>query len=161
MATSKLDAAFESAKEYTAKWDVQINVPLTVGLERSWWLLFAVRCYTFTALADEGVAVVSVLWPGYRVDRFEFYPLAGKGLMVPLWAAYPFFDAVTIGWRMGSGEDYKYRWHNWYRTLADEQKAAYKRRFPPPEYGAWPGFYEQIAERPSAGSITDHIVGRV
>ncbi len=34
--------------------------------------------------------------------------------MVPLWAAYPSYDSMTIGWRMGSGEVYKYRWHYWY-----------------------------------------------
>lgn len=161
MSTSGMYVALDAAKVYAAKWDVNLKELLAVGEQRSWWLLFAVRCYTFTALADNGVAVVEVLWPGYRVCRLEFYPLSGKGHMAPLWAAYPSFDSVTIGWRMGSGEDYKYRWHDWYRSLADEDRAEYKKRFPPPEYGAWPGFYEDIADQPSRGSIADHIVGRV
>ncbi len=155
--------ALNAAKEYATQWGLSWDDRgcLAAGKERAWWLLFGVRYYTFTFLIAEGVIIAGISCPGYKVRRFEVYPLAGKGLMLPLWAAYPTLDSVTINWRMGRGEYYKYRWNGWYRSLADDERAEYKKRFPPPDYGAWPGFYEDIADRPSTGSIGDVIMGRV
>lgn len=161
MGRSGLYRALDAAKDYAAKWDLQLKDVLATGKKPAWWLPFSIRWYTFTFHTGSGIVVVDVFWPGYKVKRFELYPLTGRGVMLPLWAAYPDFTSVTIGWRMGHGEVYKYRWHHWYRSLTDDEQAEYKKRFPPPDYGAWPGFYEEIADRPSSGSIGDHVIGRV
>ena len=51
---------------------------------------------------------------------------------------------------MGSGEDYKYRWHDWYDQLTEKELSDYKTRFPPPEDKelCWYDFYELIADVP-------------
>ena len=138
---------------------------LTSGEEgswRGWWPRFRVEWYTFAFMIPDGIVVATVRGDGKTVHKFELYPLLGKGSLLPLWAAYPEFNSVTIGWRMGSGEFYKYRWHQWYRSLSDEERAQYRVRFPAPDDGAWTGFYEEIADRPAAAdSVADFIMGRI
>lgn len=99
------------------------------------------------------------------VSYFEVKPTDPKHLLIPLWGVFPRYTAVTIGWRMGYGEEYKYRWHAWYRGLSDEDRQKYKQRFPTPtdEERCWEGFYEQIADVPATGQnpIVELIVGRV
>ena len=153
--------ALDAVKGYGAKYGISVQTLLTTGSQPGRWRLFAFRWYGFTVHTGNGIAVADVVWPGYSVKRFEFYPMDGTSLMFPLWIAYPTFNSVTIGWRMGAGEAYKYRWHGWYRSLSEDRKAEYKEHFPPPERGAWSGFYEEVAARASQGTITDHIVGRI
>jgi len=82
-----------------------------------------------------------------------------------LWAAYPTFNSVTMGWRQSYGEQYKYRWHSFYRGLSEDAKAEYRREYPPPtdEERCWQGFYELIADVPATGEhpIAEFIFGRV
>ena len=153
--------ALDAAKAYAAKVGLSVAEVLATGHSPSRWLFVKFRWYSLTAHTGNGIAVVNVAWPGCSVERFEFYPTDGKSPMLPLWLAYPTFNSLTIGWRMGSGENYKHRWHQWYRGLTDEQRTGYKDRFPPPQEDSWSGFYEEIAERASQGTITDHISGRV
>jgi hypothetical protein len=99
------------------------------------------------------------------VSYFELKPIDPKRFLLPLWAVFPHYTSVTIGWRMGYGEKYKYRWHAWYRSLSDEDRRKYKQRFPAPtdEERCWEGFYEQIADVPATGQnpIAELIIGRV
>lgn len=50
----------------------------------------------------------------------------------PPWAAFPWIQLGSIGWRMGSGEDYMYRWLEYARkAFADVRSAlAYLQRHP-------------------------------
>jgi len=47
----------------------------------------------------------------------------------------------SIGWRMGSGEEYKFQFWDWYAALSIEEQAAYQAMFPAP--ATWPGAYSQ------------------
>lgn len=70
------------------------------------------------------------------------------------------YCTVTIGWRMGSGEDYKYKWHAWYHALSSDRKARYKERYP--ATGDWAYFYSDVAADDSdPESYADLIIGRV
>lgn len=62
--------------------------------------------------------------------------------MKPVWAAFPDIPWGSIGWRMGSGEDYCGEWRGWYCKLDELDKRAYKNQWPEPE--PWKGFYDFI-----------------
>jgi hypothetical protein len=129
-----------------------------------WWLFFATHSIILFVVADEGASVVVLERPKWTVVRFEFYPSNQNNHMIPLWAAYPFYSSVTINWRMGSGESYKYSWHAWYRKLSPEKREEYQTQFPPPvdERRSWNDFYAEIADVPGdPSSLSDLIIGRV
>lgn len=44
-----------------------------------------------------------------------------------------------MGWRMGGGEDYRYRFFKWYKSLSVTQQTEYQQLFPEPKQ--WAGFY--------------------
>lgn len=60
--------------------------------------------------------------------------------MLPLWLAYPEIERYSIGWRMGYGEYYAYKWHEWYESLDEHTQNQYQELFPEPI--TWSGFYE-------------------
>jgi hypothetical protein len=160
----KTDDAIAVARGYATSWGVPWGAITKTVKRRAWWLLFAVSDFTFFFATEHGAGEVQVSRPKWTVTRFEFFPTDPDHYMVPLWAAYPCYDSVTIGWRMGYGEDYKYRWHAWYRGLSDEKRSGYKERFPPPqdEDLCWHDFYDLIADVPGdPNSISDVIMGRV
>jgi hypothetical protein len=164
VSNQKLQQAIDAARIYAARWGIPWGTVSRTTTERaSWWPLSAVTWHTFTVDTGNGTLEVSVWCPDQTVSRFEFYPHDAKGWMLPLWAAFPEYTSVSIGWRMSYGEEYKYRWHAWYRSLLPSDRSEYKKRFPPPEDKGlgWGGFYEDIADKPSGGSIADHVVGRV
>jgi hypothetical protein len=169
MRTAGWERALESAQKYAGSlgipWDDHgCQTSDHSGEWRGWWPRYRVDFYTFTILVPDAVVISSVRGESYSIHRFEVYPLFAKGVMLPLWLAYPEFNSVTIGWRMGSGEFYKYRWHYWYRSLSDEQRTEYKKKFPPPndDDRAWAGFYEVIAdERADPNSPGEYVAGRV
>jgi hypothetical protein len=82
-----------------------------------------------------------------------------------LWVVFPGWDSVTTFWRQGSGEQYKYQWHAFWRSLSKELKELYRAKYPePPEKElCWAGFYDEIAEKPAGKEhpLADMIVGRV
>ena len=118
---------------------------------------------------DAGVAE-SILWlSSCSIHSFVLEPNEIHGELLPLWLAFPDFNSVTSFWRQGSGEPYKYKWHDWWRTLSDNKKQKYRLKFPEPtdeergEFsGGWEGFYDEIADVPGdPESIPDLIFGRV
>ena len=152
--------AISAAKEYAASWDVPWGQVTSAKPLRAWWLLFAASEYAICFENEGGQGVVYVSFSTYRITSFEFFPTNGSFHMVPLWAAYPFYDSVTIGWHMGDGEYYKYSWHDWYRKLSKEAQLKYQQRFPPRE--DYDDFYAMIADTPGdPDSIGDLIMGRV
>lgn len=169
MRTAGWEKALDSVKKYAESleipWDEHgCQTSNHSGESQGWWPRFRVNFYTFTILVPDAVVISSVRGKSYNIHRFEVYPMFAKGFLLPLWLAYPEFTSVTIGWRMGSGESYKYRWHYWYRGLSDDQRAEYKAKFPPPDDDdrAWRGFYEDIADkRADPNSVGEFIVGRV
>lgn len=54
-------------------------------------------------------------------------------LLAPPWIAYPGYTRYTIGWRMGSGEDYIWKWWEMVRAMPRdfETRCAYLMRFDP------------------------------
>ena len=44
-----------------------------------------------------------------------------KKIMPPPWLAFPEIERYSIGWRMGYGEDYIYRFGDWLDTLSSEE----------------------------------------
>lgn len=59
--------------------------------------------------------------------------------MLPLWLEHPNYSRQSMGWRMGPGEGYKYKWLEFWKGLTAEQKQEYKAKYPEPE--AWEGYY--------------------
>ena len=56
--------------------------------------------------------------------------LQDKKIMPPLWLAFREIERYSIGWRMGYGEDYRYRFGDWLDTLSPEEQAEYRALFP-------------------------------
>ncbi|GKX52155.1 NADAR family protein [Budvicia aquatica] len=59
--------------------------------------------------------------------------------MPPVWMMYPDISQYSIGWRMGGGEDYKYKLLSWLDRLSPQQQRQYQQMFPAPK--AWRGYY--------------------
>lgn len=73
-------------------------------------------------------------------------------LLLPLWQVFPDYERTSLGWRMGSGERYRWGWHDWFDGLSEAGRAKYIERFPEPEKNGWPGFYAMVLkETPSDG----------
>ena len=155
-------AAIEHVRTYAAQWGLPVQHLRLVKKHRAWWY-FRIRWYEFEVDTGDGTADVIASRRG--INSFEYKPTNPKTFLLPLWAVQPYFTSVTIGWRMSPGEEYKYRWHAWYRSLSDVERAAYKARFPAPtdEERAWSGFYEEVADVPATGSnpVAELIIGRV
>ena len=66
--------------------------------------------------------------------------LKDKKIMPPLWLAFPEIERHSIGWRMGYGEDYKYKLWDWMDTLSQEEREEYRNLFPEPV--TWKGWWE-------------------
>jgi len=55
--------------------------------------------------------------------------------MVPPWEKFPDYERMSIGWRMGPGEGYRYQWEEFIERLPedrDDRKAYLKRHRPAP-----------------------------
>lgn len=75
-------------------------------------------------------------------DRLSY---DSDGLALPPWEALPDIPRGSIGWRMGSGEDYWIEFSQWYRSLTPEQRAEYRELYQAPP--GWEGFYDLIESR--------------
>ena len=156
--------AIQQLRDYAGQWGVDVRHVRTVKAYRAWWY-FGYRDFQFLADTGDGQAEawVSRFYGG--VATFDYRPSDPNAFMLPLWAAFPQYTSVTMGWRQGEGEDYKYRWHAFYRGLTDEGRRAYQARFPEPtdEERAWKDYYKDIADVPAgkANPVADFIIGRV
>lgn len=64
-----------------------------------------------------------------------------KKIMPPLWLACPKIERYSIGWRMGYGEDYLFKFMDWLDTLSQEEREEYRNLFPEPV--TWKGWWEK------------------
>ena len=58
--------------------------------------------------------------------EYKLKKLKDKKLLPPPWIAYPEIERYSIGWRMGYGESYIYKWSEWYTSLNDEEQEEYQ-----------------------------------
>jgi len=66
--------------------------------------------------------------------------LQDKKIMPPPWMAFPEIERYSIGWRMGYGEDYIYRFGDWLDTLSPDEQTEYRTLFPEPV--TWKGWWD-------------------
>jgi hypothetical protein len=135
--------AISIARNYFKEWDVPWGDIVDSKRRLAWWPPLSGVYFWFLLETGHGPAEVLIDAADRQVSFMEFYPTDADHRMVPLWAAYPTYSSVTIHWRMGNGEDYRYGWNGWYSRLSHEQRAEYQRRFPAPEDDrGWEGFYD-------------------
>lgn len=65
--------------------------------------------------------------------------------MEPPWEKYPEIPARSIGWRMGTPEDYYYNFYRWFVTLPPEQQTEFRSSHPEPR--KWKGYYDMLIQR--------------
>lgn len=63
-----------------------------------------------------------------------------QGSALPPWEVFPDIGRYSIGWRMGSGEDYWHAFAEWYSNLSATDRANFRASYPAPE--GWEDFYE-------------------
>ncbi|SPT70503.1 NADAR family protein [Anaerobiospirillum thomasii] len=66
--------------------------------------------------------------------------LQDKKLMAPPWLAYPEIERHSIGWSMGYGENYIYKFGSWLDTLSEDERAQYRALFAEPV--TWRGWWD-------------------
>ena len=54
--------------------------------------------------------------------------------LLPRWVVFPLYSRSTIGWRMGSGEDYAALMCSYAGSLTDEERKKYIAKYPVPDY---------------------------
>jgi hypothetical protein len=59
--------------------------------------------------------------------------------MIPPWKAHPDIQAGSIGWRMGTGEEYMIEFGQWFGRKHGDAKRRYADEYPEPD--GWEGFY--------------------
>ncbi|MCL2116695.1 MAG: NADAR family protein [Methanobrevibacter sp.] len=67
--------------------------------------------------------------------------------MAPLWIKFPYIPQGSIGWRMGSGEDYQMEFSYWFGKLSKKDKLKYQEMFPCPK--SWKNYYNSYIEENS------------
>jgi hypothetical protein len=156
-------SAIDVATKYAAEWGLACRSARLEQRCRAWWF-FGFRSYVVEIDTGSGVARVAMSGD-FRVYEADYRPEDGNAYLLPLWAAFPQYTSMTIGWRWCSGEEYKYKWHAWYRGLSVEERVKYRARFPAPtdEERAWEGWYECVADAPASGEnpVGEFIIGRV
>jgi hypothetical protein len=68
-----------------------------------------------------------------------------RGRALPPWVVFPDIERYSIGWRMGSGEDYWHAFAEWYSSLSATSWSNYRASYPAPE--GWEDFYEIREQR--------------
>jgi hypothetical protein len=154
--------ATQLVRAYAAQWSVPVRGVRLLGKKRA-WCYFCVSDYVFEVDTGDGTALATV--SEGSIYFFDYKPTDAKTFLLPLWAAHPGVPSFTMRWGVYPGEEYKYRWHGWYRSLDDAERSAYKQRFPAPtdEELGWAGFYERVADVPATGKnpIGEYMMGRV
>lgn len=62
--------------------------------------------------------------------------------VLPPWEEFPNYGRTSLGWRMGSGEDYRINFRCWFLELDAQARLDFQVRFPEP--GEWHGFYADL-----------------
>ncbi|SDE01881.1 hypothetical protein [Kordiimonas lacus] len=62
----------------------------------------------------------------------------------PPWEHEPGTPRNSIGWKMGSGAEYRQHFESWFTGLDDEKRETFMREHPEPE--GWRGFYGSLIE---------------
>jgi hypothetical protein len=66
------------------------------------------------------------------------------GLRVPPWVKYPNIPLGSLGWRMGTGEEYWYSFRDWWCAQPGATRLAVKTAYPEP--AGWSGFYARLKQ---------------
>jgi hypothetical protein len=66
--------------------------------------------------------------------------------MEPPWVAHPELPRLSIGWRMGYGEETANRFYQWFSALAQADRLRFRREHPEPQ--GWEGYYQMIIDHP-------------
>ena len=99
-------------------------------------------------LSDEDKKEIHVLVGKLReyydaICTVRYYTPKGKFILngndfkyevLPPWIVFPHYSAMSMGWRMGDGEEYMEIYIGYINSLSDEQYEAYTNKFPTPEY---------------------------
>lgn len=64
-----------------------------------------------------------------------------RNLLPPPWIKFPSMDPFSIGWRMGAGEDYKFKFNDWLKTLSQDEQRQYQQLFIEP--ATWRGYWDE------------------
>lgn len=75
--------------------------------------------------------------------RFRAFPKESD-LIAP-WLKFPDLPEGSIHWRMGAGEEYRWRFTAWFKALTPEGQAGYLDKFPPPDQW-WANIFENLKE---------------
>ena len=76
----------------------------------------------------------------HSIGKDKAMALQDKKIMPPLWLAHREIERYSIGWRMGYGEDYIYRFGYWLDTISPEARTEYRALFPEPV--TWKGWWD-------------------
>lgn len=63
-----------------------------------------------------------------------------RNLLPPPWIKFPFLSEFCIGWRMGYGEEYKFRFGEWFNSLSKSDQSEYRTLFPEPIF--WSSWWD-------------------
>ena len=77
-----------------------------------------------------------------------------QGRALPPWEVFPDIERYSIGWRMGSGEDYWHAFAEWYSSLSATEWSNYRATYLAPE--GWEDFYEIRESGKTSGNETFH-----
>jgi hypothetical protein len=136
--------ALKAAEQYAYDWGIDLPAHSSIKCAAR-WLLMPTE-YRIEYAADTFSAIAYCDRRNAKPTAFLFRPTRDDILMLPPWAAFPYYSAFTIGWRMGDGEWYLRDWVQWYDRLPDEKKLDYQHRFPAPnddrawQLQFWDGF---------------------
>ncbi|MCM8531865.1 MAG: hypothetical protein NE330_11940 [Lentisphaeraceae bacterium] len=138
----KKETAIETATKYAQEYGVSLGQIESVNFKKK--LLCVSNC-SISFNNDSGKGVVDVA-PDYQIKRFEFHPSSNDKDMLPLWIAYPSYNSVTIGWRMGTGELYREKWTTWFLSLPNGTRQTFIEKYPLPEDKelGWEDFYTNL-----------------
>ena len=64
-----------------------------------------------------------------------------RNAMLPLWLEYPEIPRYSIGWRMGTGEGYAWKFSEWWEKLSPAAQLEYQTLYPEPV--GWRGWYAE------------------
>ncbi len=123
--------ALRLVEEYATKWGVCLPGSPSVKCARRWLLIPIEYRIQFDSEACNVIAYCERSKP--KPTAFMILPQSDEFIMLPPWAAFPFYSAFTIGWRMGDGEWYLHEWFQWYDKPGPEDKMDYRNRFAVPE----------------------------